>query len=90
MELVPIRKQAMIGGIYSTLDTIPYFVAVIYFWGISKYWYYLAAIGYCMEILTAILIWFLPESPRALVDLNRIEEAEIALRKIAWWTNKQS
>ena len=43
-----------------------------------------------MQICTVCLVWFLPESPRALVELNRYEEAENAIRHIAWWTNRQS
>ena len=90
MELFPTKKQAVLASIFNGQDSIYYLVATFYFWKICNKWTYFAVIGYCMEFVTAILIWFLPESPRVLVELNRYAEAEAALRRIAWWTNKQS
>ena len=31
------------------------------------------------------LVWFLPESPKLLLELNRLDEAEAAMIRIAWF-----
>ena len=39
--------------------------------------------GYVQQIICVMLVWFLPESPKLLVELNRFDEAEAAMVRIA-------
>ena len=39
--------------------------------------------GYIQQVICVILVWFLPESPKLLVELNRFDEAEAAMVRIA-------
>ena len=32
-----------------------------------------------------LLVWFLPESPKFLIELNRLDDAEVAMRRVAWF-----
>ena len=69
MELLPITRQALIAGIYSCWDScITYILATAYFKFISKDWFWLALIGYVTQILCVALVWFVPESPKFLIE----------------------
>ena len=86
MELLPVARQALIAGIYSCWDScITYLLATLYFRYVSTYWTYLALIGYVTQILCVALVWFLPESPKFLIEQNRLDEAEAAFNRIAWF-----
>ena len=39
--------------------------------------------GYVQQVACVIFVWFLPESPKLLVELNRFDEAEAAMTRIA-------
>merc|ERR1711933_664870 len=65
-----------------------YFIATIYFWKVSKDWYNVVFIGYIMTAIGFLGSLLLPESPRLLVELKRIDEAKLALDTIARWNNK--
>ena len=43
----------------------------------------MALFGYILQIFCVALVWFLPESPKLLIELNRFDEAEAAMRRIA-------
>ena len=89
MELLPLRRQSLFTSIYSGYDTcLTYLIATIYFRFISNHWFYLAAFGYFLQIISVSLVWFLPESPKILVELNRLDEAELAMIRIAWFGGK--
>ena len=55
----------------------------VYFWQISKDWFYIVLLGYVLQVLSAILCFFLPESPAFLLSLNRVEEALNIFKRIA-------
>ena len=55
----------------------------VYFWVISKDWFYIVLVGYVLQVLSAILCFFLPESPGFLLSLNRVEETLNVFKKIA-------
>ena len=42
-------------------------------------------VGYGLVLYSTAAVWFLPESPRVLIDLNRVDEAQEAVNKIAKW-----
>ena len=48
---------------------------VIYFWVISKDWFYVILIGYVLQIVGAVLAWTLPEAPPYLFSVHRYEDA---------------
>ena len=52
-------------------------------------WLYCAMIGYVMSLISLFCICFLPESPKFLIEKNRMKEAKQSLEKIASWNNKR-
>lgn len=66
-----------------------YVIAIIYFWLISKHWFYYTLVGYIWQILTVLLVGFLPESPRFLVSVGKLDEAKKSLETIARWNRKE-
>jgi len=58
-------------------------MCTLYFWKLGKDWFNFVAVGYVICIVTLILSFFVPESPRALFTLGKIEEGKKALDFIA-------
>ena len=85
MELMPKSKQTFYATFYNIVDGSNLLTGTIYFWFISKDWIYFTTIGFALQTFNVITIWFLPESPRLLIELKRFDEAEVALKKIAKW-----
>ena len=48
MELVPENKQTLIGTCWNIGEAMVYMIGTIYFWKISKDWYFVVLIGYVM------------------------------------------
>ena len=84
MELSPKDKQVLLGTIYLTFDATVYLVASIYFKYVSKQWIYYSLIGYVFLLISCLLVWIFPESPVQLAELNRLDEVEAALLRVAW------
>ena len=74
LELVPKKNETRVATLFFFFDQMPYLMTVIYFWVISKLWFWIVLVGYVMQIISMILYWFLPESPAFLFSLNRVDE----------------
>jgi membrane protein YdbS with pleckstrin-like domain len=61
---------------------------VIYYWFISKNWIYINAFGALMTVVSAVGVWFLPESPKYYLSKKRYDEARQSISFIAR-VNKQ-
>ena len=68
LELMPKNRQTLYGTIWNNFECILYPLATIYFWKISKDWFYFALIGYVFSLWSFIASFFLPESPRYLIS----------------------
>ena len=54
LELVPKKNRAAAGTAYCVIDGLVYPFLVIYFWKISKDWFWLLLIGYAFQIMGCI------------------------------------
>lgn len=75
LEMMPQRSNATAGSVFSIFDGTAYLIVVIYFWVISKDWFYVVLIGYVLQIVGAVLAWTLPEAPPYLFSVHRYEDA---------------
>ena len=72
LEFFPTKRHTRIGVLYAVTDALIYPLGTIYFWLISSYWVPFSAIGYFLCLFTTVAVWWLPESPRVLIDLCRV------------------
>jgi Sugar (and other) transporter len=56
---------------------------VIYYWFISKNWIYINSFGTLLTVVSAVGVWFLPESPKFYISRKRYDEARQAINFIA-------
>lgn len=56
---------------------------VLYYWFISKNWIYINIFATVLTIVSAVGVWFLPESPKFYISRKRYDEARTAINFIA-------
>ena len=83
LEMMPKHLQTTVGSIWGMSDAAIYLLATLYFWKVSKEWFYFAMIGYFLNVFTAIGAWFLPESPRYLLNMGKIDELKDVMQTVA-------
>mmetsp|Transcript_24333 Transcript_24333/g.30181 ORF Transcript_24333/g.30181 Transcript_24333/m.30181 type:complete len:110 (-) Transcript_24333:793-1122(-) len=88
MEMMPKHSQTTVGSTWGVCDAMIYLFATIYFWQIGKDWYFVGVIGFLMNLFTSVTAWFLPESPRYLLEKGEIEELETTMAVVARVNNK--
>ena len=71
------------------MDACTYLMATLYFWKVCKDWFYFAAIGWGLNFISAVGSWFLPESPRYLLEKGKIQELEQTMQVIAKVNGKE-
>lgn len=88
-ELLPKNKQSLYGTIFNNFDCFTYILATIYFWKISTDWFYFVLIGYLLNVWSFASSFFLPESPRFLIEQQKLGEASESLKTIAVWNKAE-
>ena len=87
-EYLPSNKQTLVGTILQLNNGFVAVYTVIYYWFISKYWIPINVFGGVLTAVSAVGVYFLPESPKFFVSQRRYDEARQAINFIAR-TNKQ-
>ena len=63
---------------------------VIYYWFISTYWIPINVFGAVLTVISAVGVFFLPESPKFFLSKRRYEEARAAINFIAKTNNQKA
>jgi len=85
MELLPKSKQNFYGAFVNTFNVAGLMLAALYFRFVSKQWTYFCYLSIFMQVVCVVGTCFLPESPRLLIEHQRLDEAEQSLKTIARW-----
>ena len=76
--------QSSYTAAYNTLESVVLPIGTLYFWFISNHWLYFTLFGFVLSTLNIISCYFfVPESPRLLIEQQRFQEARISLQRIA-------
>ena len=87
-ELLPKKAQTPITSLWNVQEVGIYVFAVIYFWKISTHWFWFIFIGLIFQCISIVMMLFMPESPRWLINVGRYEEAEKAFQLISKYNRK--
>ena len=71
------------------LEAFIYVLATLYFWKVNKHWFYFVLIGYTWNVISVVGMYWMPESPRFLLNVGKREEAFRAFQTIAKWNKKE-
>ena len=85
METMPRKAQNSVTSLWNMQEALIYVFATIYFWKISRHWFWYCLVGYVWQVISVVLLLFMPESPRWLVSVGRLSEAKAAFETIAKW-----
>ena len=75
MELMPKKMQTPVTSGRNVLEALIFVFATLYFWQINKHWIYFVLIGYIWNIISVVGMYWMPESPRYLLNVGKYEEA---------------
>ena len=82
-EIFPKNRQVAVVTINLVENSVVYILGTIYFWQISTNWFYFVLLGYIVSVVTCILAFFIPESPRFLLAHGKVEETKKAINLTA-------
>lgn len=82
-EFLPSNRQTLVGTILQLNNGFVAVYTVIYYWFISKNWIYINAFGTVLTVVSAVGVWFLPESPKFFISRKRYDEARASINFIA-------
>ena len=88
VEMMPESHQTMIVMCWAMWEACIGISAPLYFWKISNNWIGLFYAGFCSCIISILATILLPESPRLLIELDRLEEAKYSLQRMATYNRK--
>ena len=74
-EMMPKKAQTHVTSGWNVQEGMIYVIGTLYFWKVSKHWFWYCLIGYIWNIISVVLLVWMPESPRYLVSVGRLDEA---------------
>lgn len=86
-EFLPSNRQTLVGTILQLNNGFVAVYTVIYYWFISKNWIYINAFGGVLTIVSAVGVFFLPESPKFYISRKKFDEARKSINVVAHFNN---
>ena len=82
-EVIKTTHATVIGSFYNVFDGCTMIISSIYFKYISKEWIYLYEFFLGMCVISTLLTFFMPESPRYLISIGDFKRARQSFNFIA-------
>lgn len=82
-EITPQKYSNTVGSIYNVFDSMTMIIASVYYKYISKYYEGIHLFFFGMILLSVMISFFMPESPKYLISNNKFHDARYILNKIA-------
>jgi Sugar (and other) transporter len=89
IELTPKEARTFCSTVYILTDNSVFFFGVLYYWQVSRNWFYFVFLGFVLNAAGLIMLRFIPESPQWLLQKAKFEEAQSALQTIANFNDSQ-
>ena len=89
MELVPRKFQTPLTSAIQIVGAFGYVIASVIFWKVNQRTLYYQLVGFVSYCICTILTFWLPESPRYLVQAGQLDKAKLVFEKIAKWNGKE-
>ena len=89
VEMLPVKSTTVAITSWFMTEGLICAFSPFYFWKISTNWEPIFYCGYGVCIMSIILGMVLPESPRLLIALGKLEEAEKSFKRIAKLNGKK-
>ncbi|TNV79680.1 hypothetical protein FGO68_gene574 [Halteria grandinella] len=86
-EMVPERYRRRVGSFILFFDGGSLIMFALYFKYISKSWLYFQIWALLMSIVSTLVLFKIPESPKFLIKKGRFDDARVSLLKIAGYNN---
>jgi MFS family permease len=87
-EYLPSNRQTLVGTILQLNNGFVAVYTVLYYWFISKDWIPINVFGAVLTLVSAVGVFFLPESPKFYLSKRRYEEARAAINVMAKTNNQ--
>ena len=82
-EFLPSNRQTLVGTILQLNNGFVAVYTVIYYWFISRYWIPINVFGAVLTAISAIGVYFLPESPKFYLSKRQYDKAREAINLMA-------
>ena len=76
VELFPKKRQTTLLVVFFSESALTYTLCTIYFWKLGKDWFDFVVVGYTVCAIALMLSFLIPESPRTLFALGKIDEGK--------------
>lgn len=82
-EIVPKKYIFFAGAIYNCSTGFSIVLSSIYFKWLSKNWFYIEVFFFGLKVISNVLIYLLPESPKYLIEMKEYDQAKEVFNYIA-------
>ena len=83
LEYLPSSKHAFYSSLLWIIDSLVALGGVVYFVFLSKNWLWFVLIGYILTAFGMLGSLFIPETPKYLMKVGKLDEFEHVMNKIA-------
>ena len=90
LEMLPTRAQTRFATAWCVFEaSIMLWITLYFINSAARDWVTISMVGYVMQVVALVGVFFIPESPKFLLEQHRLKELSNCLQYIAKWNGKQ-